>query len=148
VDNQNNNLRQREGGFTLLEVMLAVGIIAVFFAVLIVSRDDIISTAANSNSLRIARMLASQKMEEVLLSEVAEEGEETLGGTFENYPGFSWEESTEEISLTTDEELDATPDMQQTYVTLITITVEYENAGGTKSQYSLATVVPSKEETK
>jgi type II secretory pathway pseudopilin PulG len=145
MDNQKSNRRQCESGITLLEVTLAVVIIAVFVSILIISRDDIISTAVNSNSLRIARMLASQKMEEILLAQVAEEEEEAVSGTFENHPGFTWDETTEDVSLITDEERE--DGVQEIYVTRVTLNVSYENAGGEKVQYSLATIIPYKEGT-
>jgi type II secretory pathway pseudopilin PulG len=148
MGNQKNSRRQCESGITLLEVTLAVVIIAVFVSILIVSRDDIISTAVNSNSLRTARMLASEKMEEILLAQVTEEEEgEATSGTFETYPGFTWDKTTEDVSLITDEERDDNSEVQERYVTRVTVNVGYEKAGGEKVQYSLATILPYKEET-
>jgi type II secretory pathway pseudopilin PulG len=145
MSNQKNKRREHDSGIALLEVTLAIVIIAVFVLLLVASRGDIISTASNANSLRIARMLASQTLEEVLLAEAAEE-EQEAGGTFENYPGFTWEESAYDVPLTTGEERDDYPGLQEMYVRHITVTVKYENAEGTEVEYSLATILPYKEE--
>lgn len=146
MSNQKNNLRKQQRGITLLEVMLAIVIIAVFVSLLIASRGDIISTVGNANSLRIARMLASQKMEEILLAEVTGE-EEAAGGTFEKYPGFTWQQTIQSISLITKQDREDNPDVQEINVQSVTVTVEYENSEGTKVQYSLSTILPYEEET-
>jgi Tfp pilus assembly protein PilE len=141
-------LSKAESGITLLEVMLAVVIIAVFVYPLTASREDILAKAHNSNLLRTARMLACQKMEEFLLAQVSEATTETAqGGTFEKYPGFSWSQTTEDVSIISEKDREDNPEVIDIYVNHITITVEYENYEGIKkSQYSLSTILPSEQQ--
>ncbi|GEM_PF-2985928 len=83
---------RRRGGFTLLEVMAALAVVAVSLTVLLVERNTAIRRTARTNDRRIAVQLASEKLDEILLGV---EGESS--GAFETHPGFRWsaEESLE-----------------------------------------------------
>ncbi|MFH1423003.1 MAG: prepilin-type N-terminal cleavage/methylation domain-containing protein [Planctomycetota bacterium] len=147
---QNNkaySAQNSKSGITLLEVMLAVVIIAVFVTLLTVSRDDIMSKAINTNSLRTARMLASQKMEAVILADMLDdESMEMASGSFDNYPGFSWYSTSEEISIITTTEREENPSIDERYVKRLTVGITYEKEDGTKDFYRLATILPYKKE--
>ena len=59
--------RARDGGFTLVEVMIALAIIAVTAVFLLDRRVDLVRDAARSRDLRAVWALASQKMAELEL---------------------------------------------------------------------------------
>ena len=89
-----------EAGFTLLEVMVAVAIIAIAFVSLLGSQSQSISIATISRFETTASMLARMK-----LAEIESGGFEELSGTegdFENdFSEFHWQ--TEVSELTEDE---------------------------------------------
>ena len=78
----------REHGFTLLEVMISLLIIATSFVVLLHSRNQSIIAADYARSVTIATLLASEKMGEMEQGEVSSSGDDS--GGFEDYPGYSW----------------------------------------------------------
>lgn len=77
-----------ENGFTLLEVMIALLIIATSFVVLLHSRNQSIIAADYAKRMTIATLLASEKMGEVEQGGLNSSGDNS--GGFEDYPGFSW----------------------------------------------------------
>jgi general secretion pathway protein I len=81
-------------GFTLLEVMAAVAIMAAALTVLLVERNVAVRRTARTNDRRVAVRLAEEKIHEILLG--MEEGN---GGSFESFPAFRWsaEESMESV---------------------------------------------------
>ncbi|MHC4779865.1 MAG: prepilin-type N-terminal cleavage/methylation domain-containing protein [Planctomycetota bacterium] len=81
-------------GFTLLEVMAAVAIMAVALTVLLVERNVAVRRTAHTNDRRIACRLAEEKLNEILLG--IEEG---TAGEFDDVPNFRWsaQESLEAI---------------------------------------------------
>ena len=76
------------GGFTLLEVMISLLIIATSFVVLLHSRNQSITAADYARSVTIATLLASEKMGEMEQGGVSSSGDNS--GGFEDYPGYSW----------------------------------------------------------
>lgn len=88
--------RSREDGFTLIEVVLALAIIAVTAMMLLDRRVDIVRDAGRSRSVRIAWMLAAQKLAELELDPTLWQGQ---GGgsngdfaeTDPAYAVFTWE---------------------------------------------------------
>jgi prepilin-type N-terminal cleavage/methylation domain-containing protein len=100
-------MRRSDGAFTLLEVMIAVAILALTLTVLlsIVTRN--VRATAHSRMTTVATFLARGKMvtmEDKLIEkgfqDVAEEDEGNF--TEEGFPEFSWESSIEKIELPTD----------------------------------------------
>lgn len=77
-------------GFTLLEVMVAVSIIAIAFVTLISSQSQSVSIAVRTRFAVTSALLAQQKLTEI---ESANFDEVYSGsGDFgENYPGYRWE---------------------------------------------------------
>jgi len=92
--------RKQEAAFTLLEVMVAVAVIAISFAALLASQSQSLSIAAASRFETTASLLARQK-----LTELAAAGFDSLiGGSGEFTEGFAeyrWQ--TEVSELTEDE---------------------------------------------
>ena len=89
-----------EAGFTLLEIMVAVAIIAISFVSLLGSQSQSISIAAISRFEITASMLARQKLTEIQTADFEELS--TAEGDFEDYfADFHWQ--TEVSELTEDE---------------------------------------------
>lgn len=88
---RNSAIQSRSGGFTLLEVMASVVIIGVAMTVIMTDRNESVRRVVVTDNMRTATMLAQQKTGEILLGL-----ENSTGGEFEEYPGFSW--SIEEAS--------------------------------------------------
>lgn len=82
--------KRRARGFTLLEVMAALAVMAVAITVLLVERNTAIERTGRTQNRRAALQLAEEKMQEILL------GLETAGaGEFDGRPGFQWSVSEE-----------------------------------------------------
>ncbi len=78
-----------KSGFTLLEVMVALLIIATSFIVLLHSRNQSVIAADYARRTTIATLLASEKMSEMEQGGVHETGEDA-GNFSEDYPEFTW----------------------------------------------------------
>ncbi|MHC5036544.1 MAG: type IV pilus modification PilV family protein [Planctomycetota bacterium] len=84
-------------GFTLLEVMATLAIMAVALTVLLVERNVAVYRTARTNDRRIALQLAEEKIQEILLGL---EGERS--GTFEAYPTFRWTAEEDVVGVESD----------------------------------------------
>ena len=84
-------------GFTLLEVMIAVSLIAIALVTLIGSQSQSVSFATEARFDTMASLLARQKMTELSLQEYASihDGEGDFG---EEWPGFTWKTKVTELS--------------------------------------------------
>ena len=91
---------REEDAFTLLEVMVAVAIIAMSFVSLLSSQSQSISIAAGSRFETVAAMLARQKLAELEISgfEQAGSGE---GDFADDFADYHWQ--AEATELTEDE---------------------------------------------
>ncbi len=81
-------MSNKNSGFTLLEVMISLLIIATSFVVLLHSRNQSIIAADYARSVTIATLLASEKMGEMEQGGISSGGDDS--GGFEDYPGYSW----------------------------------------------------------
>ncbi len=87
-----NNCSRKSSGFTLLEVMIAVGILAIGFVVLLEAHIANLKMAAHSQLRTKAVLLAEKKMAEIESGKTRNAG--SRNGDFgELFPGFRWEES-------------------------------------------------------
>ncbi|MEZ6187289.1 MAG: hypothetical protein R3F62_20045 [Planctomycetota bacterium] len=82
-------------GFGLLEVVFAVAIVVTALLGLQAAVTGGIDAASSSINRRAARELCRSKLEEVLAGLEEPEGD----GEFEDYPGFRWEATREELPL-------------------------------------------------
>ncbi|MFC1707758.1 prepilin-type N-terminal cleavage/methylation domain-containing protein [Planctomycetota bacterium] len=72
-------------GFTLVEVLLAMVIMAFAISALQITANGALKSTVETNRQRVAKMLLLKKAEEVIAG--LEEGS---GGGFEGYPGYEW----------------------------------------------------------
>ncbi len=80
----------RQGGFTLLEVMVAVAIIAIALTALLGSHSQSVSLAGEAKFYTTASLLAQRKMAELELADF--DDLVSYGGDFgEEFPGYRWE---------------------------------------------------------
>ncbi len=75
-------------GFTLLEVMVAMAILAIALTTLIGSQNQSLFVAGEADFSFQSSLLAQQKMNEILAA--ADVSLETSGDFGEEYPGFFW----------------------------------------------------------
>ena len=92
-----NRIQKRKlFGFTLLEVMVAMAIIAIALTAVLGSQSQSVSLASEAKFNTTAPLLAQSKIAEI---EVAEQDDLAGGsGDFgEDFPGYTWELSVEDI---------------------------------------------------
>jgi prepilin-type N-terminal cleavage/methylation domain-containing protein len=99
--------RQRTGGFTLLEVMVALAILASTLVVLLQIITNNVRATHHAKLTTAATLLARGKMidiEDGIFENGFTQDNETATGTFrdQGYPGFRWDSSIERIELPTD----------------------------------------------
>jgi len=92
-----NRIQKRKSfGFTLLEVMVDMAIIAIALTAVLGSQSQSVSLASEAKFNTTAPLLAQSKIAEI---EVAEQDDLAGGsGDFgEDFPGYTWELSVEDI---------------------------------------------------
>lgn len=80
---------QKNGGFTLLEVMIAVAIIALAVVTLLGAQSQSVTLVAGTKFDSMASMLAQWKMSDLLLHDFDQLGDDQ-GNFGEDYPQFYW----------------------------------------------------------
>ena len=83
-----NTTKYRSGGFTLLEVVIAVAIVGVALVMLLGSVNRNLDVAVKSRDAQIAALLAQEMLTEIQLEGLPSVREES--GVFENNEGFEW----------------------------------------------------------
>lgn len=97
---------RRDAGFTLLEVMLALAIVAVTIFALLYMRARAIERVTQARRMRTEWTLLQQKVgeyEEVLIDDVKDG---TESGTFEDDSTVTWERTTEKVTMDMIEKVD------------------------------------------
>ena len=100
------NRRRADGGFTLLEVMLALAIVATTVFALLYMRTRAIQNVTSAKQMRSSWGLLQQKVgdyEEVKIDDVKEG---TESGSFDDDPQASWERTTEKVVMEMIEKVD------------------------------------------
>lgn len=82
-------------GFTLVEVLVALMIVATTVAALQTVSNATLKSAVETNRIRIAKMLLRYKAEEIVAG--VEQGS---GGTFDGFPGYEWSVTEQEVPVT------------------------------------------------
>jgi general secretion pathway protein I len=90
--------KSKQSGFTLMEVMVAVALIAVALTTLLGSQSQSVSFANSAKFETMAALLARGKM-----SELITQGNDELSGTGgdfgEEYPGYAWEAEVSDFTI-------------------------------------------------
>jgi general secretion pathway protein I len=88
----------RSSGFTLLEVMVAMAIIAIALTAVLGSQSQSVSLAGEAKFNTTAPFLAQSKISEL---EVADPGELTddSGDFGDDFPGYTWKTTVQNISF-------------------------------------------------
>lgn len=116
----------RESGFTLLEVMIAISLLAIALTTLFGSQSQSVSLASTVKFDTQAPLLAQMKMTEFATATDRLSGDS--GDFGEEFPGFHWKLETEDAKMDSSELLSKlADDLQQ-----LTLTV----AWGDKDQYA------------
>ena len=89
--------RSSQFGFTLLEVMIAVSIIAIAFVTLIGSQSQSVSIAGYTRFAITSALLAQKQLTAVESSDF-DDISSSSGDFGENYPGYSWKTEVFELS--------------------------------------------------
>jgi general secretion pathway protein I len=85
------------GGFTLLEVMIALAIIAGSLVVILHSHFLSVNLANRATGESLASLLAKEKMEEITREGFPEKAIEE--GVFEEHPHFRWRQMVEQAKF-------------------------------------------------
>jgi general secretion pathway protein I len=85
-------------GFTLLEVMIAVALIAIALVTLLGSQSQSVSFANSAKFETMAALLAQSKMSEITIQD-ADSLSSDSGSFGEDYPGYSWEATVSDVSI-------------------------------------------------
>ena len=85
-------------GFTLLEVMIAVVLIAIALVTLLGSQSQSVSFANSAKFETMAALLAQSKMSEITIQN-ADSLSSDSGDFGDNYPGYTWESDVSDISI-------------------------------------------------
>ena len=91
-------------GFTLLEVMVAVALIAIALSALLGSQSQSVSFANSAKFETMAALLAQGKMSEIVLRETGDLSSDS-GDFGEEYPGYAWNSTVSDVSITGEEAL-------------------------------------------
>jgi len=85
-------------GFTLLEVMIAVALIAIALTTLLGSQSQSVSFANSAKFETMAALLAQSKMSEITVQKPDELTNDS-GDFGDDYPGYAWEVNVSDIVI-------------------------------------------------
>ena len=85
-------------GFTLLEVMIAVALIAISLTTLLGSQAQSVSYANSAKFETMAALLAQSKMSEITIQH-ADSLSSDSGNFGDDYPGYAWEATVSDVSI-------------------------------------------------
>ena len=91
-------LNQGVGGFTLLEVMVAMSIIAIAMTAVLNSQSQSVSLASEAKFSTTAALLARSKMAETEWGNRLDLASDS-GDFEEDFPGYTWQVTVEDVSM-------------------------------------------------
>lgn len=127
VSLMNAFMNNRNPGFTLLEVMVAMSIIAIALTALLASQSQSISIAGEAKFSTTAALLAQSKMAEIE-TKTEDELIYDSGDFGDDFPDYSWEMEVQDVIFTDEEEF-------TDYLKQVDLTVYWGE--GRQYQYSL-----------
>ena len=89
-------LLNKRNGFTLLEVMVAVAVIAIAFVTLIGAQSQSVSIASQTRFRVTSALLAQQQLTEIEMTDY-EQISSGSGDFGENYPGYQWQSEVSDL---------------------------------------------------
>lgn len=96
--NSNSACGRKPQGFTLLEVMVAMAIIAIVLVSVLRLQGQTITMNESSRFYTMAALLAQSRMAEIKADPDAAELESS-GDFGDQYPGYAWQVKAEEVSV-------------------------------------------------
>ena len=87
---------KEDGGFTLLEVMVAIALIAIALTAVLGSQSQSVSLAGEARFNTTAALLAQSKMAEIELQD-PEDLTADSGDFGEDFPGYTWQSSVSNV---------------------------------------------------
>lgn len=138
------SVRSRDEGFTLLELLLSILIIAVVASVLIQQRLEIVREASIIRSHRIAWELASRQMS-ILELDPNTFKEDTSGSErFEDYPEYGYDYTVAKEELPTNDPDD--PNQKPKEIMKLSLTIKIPEARSEEDNVTLISYHPIYEE--
>ena len=92
-----NRLVKNNDGFTLLEIMVSISIIAIVLVSLFRMHASTIRLAEKVNFNAVATSLAQKKITEICMD--IEDASDTNGDFGDEFPGYAWESHMDEMSV-------------------------------------------------
>ena len=89
---------RKNKGFTLLEVMIAVAIIAIALTTLLGSQSQSVSFANSAKFETMAALLAQSKMSEITLQDTSALTSDS-GDFGDDFPGYTWKVNVTDIAI-------------------------------------------------
>ena len=91
-------MSRRDGGFTLLEVMVAMSIIAIALTAVLGSQSQSVSLASEAKFSTTAALLAQNKMAETEWGNRLDLSSDS-GDFGDDFPDYNWEVNVEDVSM-------------------------------------------------
>jgi len=129
-------LNRSVGGFTLLEVMVAMSIIAIAMTAVLSSQSQSISLASEAKFSTTAALLAQSKMAETEWGNRLDLASDS-GDFEEDFPGYTWQVKVEDVSMDL-------PENVSNHLKEMTVTISWGEEGVYRYQLKAYRFLPEK----
>jgi general secretion pathway protein I len=106
--------RLQAKGFTLIEIMVAIAVVAAVFVSVYKLFSQAVTADGVARFYTVAPLLAQQKMAEISGGVIS--ADDGGSGSFKDYPGYSWQVSA--LEVTSESLKTAVSDMKQVNITI------------------------------
>ena len=131
-------MHEESFGFTLLEVMVAMAIIAIALTAVLGSQSQSISLAAEAKFSTVAALLAQSKMAEMELED-PDDLTSDAGKFREDFPDYRWDVKVSDVTL-------VEPEQGSDYLKQIDLTISWGDDGPYEYSLRLYRFVPEIEQ--